>query len=77
MKCKDLIGHSHLTQGQYIVVIDVRNSRVFSSEGIGRYNFGRYQEQVLAMKVNSFEPTEFGLRIYAEEGRRNKHEHVV
>ena len=66
MKVKELIGHSFLTKGQYITVVDRTNGIEYSSENIGRYDFGKNQETVLKMKVNSFRPTEYGIHIDAE-----------
>lgn len=70
MKIKHLIEHSHLVSGQYITVTDRsdRNSPVeYSTKGIGRYDFGpKHQEKVLALKVNTFRPTEYGIHIDAE-----------
>ena len=69
MKVRDLIRHSILARGQYITVTehvsrDIKNN--YSSENIGRYDFGRDQDTVLSLKVNTFRPTEYGYHIDAE-----------
>lgn len=70
MKIRHLIAHSHLVNGQYITVTDHsdrNNPAKYSTEGIGRYNFGpKIQEKVLDLKVNTFRPTEYGIHIDAE-----------
>lgn len=66
MKVKQLIEHSHLIKGQYITISDHTSGIEYSSEQIGRYDFGRNQEQVLRLKVNTFRPTDYGFHIDAE-----------
>lgn len=66
MKVKQLISHSHLIKGQYITVTDRTTGAEYSSEKIGRYDFGRDQDVVLALKVNTFKPTAYGFHVDAE-----------
>lgn len=70
MKIKDLIRHSHLDRGQYITVTEHTNRDVrttYSSKDIGRYDFGRDQEKVLGLTVDTFRPTEYGIHIDAHK----------
>ena len=66
MKVKQLIGFTNLIKDQYITVTDHTNKIDYSSKGIGRYDFGRSQDTVLALKVNTFKPTTYGIHIDAE-----------
>lgn len=68
MKVKDLISHSWLEMGQYITVKEFVRLGVkidYSSENIGRYDFGKNQDHVLNLTVATFHPTPYGYHIDA------------
>lgn len=65
MKVSQLISHTHLIKGQYITVTDLANNIEYSSQSIGRYDFGVNQDTIMALTVETFEPTSYGLHIHA------------
>lgn len=70
MKVRDLIGHSMLTRDQFITLTDHASGTEYSTEGIGRYDFGKDADTVLSFTVHTFHPTVYGIHIDAEDKRR-------